>query len=130
MRKQIGLTMLCAVMAGLGMHGCDSTSGFTCPGAETRVGDLCDAAGGSGEVILCGDINQNAQLKKPCTYHIKESTFVTNGTLTIDPGVHIVGDRAAALVITQNGKIEAVGGATADDVIVFSSSAPVGSRKA
>jgi hypothetical protein len=61
------------------------------------------------------------------TYTLKGPIFVQSGTLTIQPGVKILGDNPAAmLVVTTNAKINAVG--TVAQPIVFTSSKPAGQR--
>ena len=59
-------------------------------------------------------------------YVLATHIFVENGTLTIDAGARVVGESGSSLVVTQNGKIHAVGTATAP--IVFSSAQAEGTR--
>jgi hypothetical protein len=61
------------------------------------------------------------------TYLLKAHIFVQAGTLTIQPGVTVLGDRGSSLVITRDARINAVGTAAAP--IVFTSARPTGSRK-
>jgi hypothetical protein len=92
--------------------------------------DLCADAGGSGTVEFPQEITEDTRLTPDCDYLLTEnvgSTFVTNGAvLTIDPGVTVRGEQAAALIVTTEGRIEADGSAEAP--IVFTSAAPVGAR--
>ncbi len=66
------------------------------------------------------------------TYLLKQIVYVTDGaTLTIEPGVQVLGDYTivpdiSALIVARGSKLEAEG--TEEEPIVFSSSAPVGSR--
>jgi hypothetical protein len=60
------------------------------------------------------------------TYVLKQPVFVESGTLTIQPGTKVLGENGTALVVTRNGKINAVG--TQDKPIVFTSAKPVGER--
>lgn len=71
--------------------------------------------------VAAGDITASTVWSGAKTYTLKGQVFVTNGTLTIEPGAVIKGDPGSVLVITKNAKIDAVG--TAAKPIVFTSSA-------
>ncbi|MBK7860890.1 MAG: hypothetical protein IPJ65_20255 [Archangiaceae bacterium] len=60
------------------------------------------------------------------TYTLKQLIYVMGGTLTIEPGTTILGDRTSALIVTRDGRLHAEG--TREKPIVFTSSAPEGSR--
>lgn len=85
--------------------------------------------GGSGEqseIEITADITTDTVWKSGKTYILKQLTYVMNGSLTIEPGTSILGDRSSALIITRDGRLIAEG--TKQQPIVFSSSAPAGSR--
>lgn len=80
------------------------------------------------EIAPGDDLEQTGALSWTCenTYHLRNTLFMMSGTLTIGAGTHVIGDNAAALVITQGASIDAVG--HPDAPIVFTSSQDVGSR--
>ncbi len=61
-------------------------------------------------------------------YLIKQNTFVSGGTLTIEPGTVVTGEGSSALVISRDAKINAVG--TAERPIVMTSAKVEGERTA
>ncbi len=79
------------------------------------------------EVTLPTDINVDTNLDSDCTYRLEDKVFVTACTLSIEAGTTVLGDNETALIVTQNGKIDAVG--TANDPIVFTSSVAEGDRE-
>jgi hypothetical protein len=85
--------------------------------------------GGDDENVLEVSIPENTTLEADKKYTLKGNVFVPSGvTLTIEPGTVIVGDKATkgALIIERGAKIMAEG--TADEPIVFTSSAAPGNR--
>lgn len=81
------------------------------------------------EVTLPGEIDGNTLLSADCTYLLDKLTYVISGTLSIEAGTDIFGlsgAEPAALVVTQNARIDARGTETAP--IVFTSGAPLGER--
>jgi hypothetical protein len=78
------------------------------------------------EIDVTADITADTTWKTGKTYILKQLTYVTGGTLTIEPGTTVLGDRTSALIVTRDAKLRAEG--TKDKPIVFSSSAPEGSR--
>lgn len=64
--------------------------------------------------------------KAGTTYLLKGHTFLVNGSLTVEAGVKVVGEPGSSLVITQTGRLEAVG--TVDKPIVFTSAKAEGQR--
>lgn len=96
------------------------------------MGNTGGGAGGSGggvdatEIDVTADITADTTWKTGKTYTLKQLTYVMSGTLTIEPGTTILGDRTSALVVTRDGRLNAVG--TKEQPIVFSSSAPAGTR--
>jgi hypothetical protein len=62
------------------------------------------------------------------TYVLTKHVFVESGTLTIEPGVTVLGKQGSSLVVTRQAQLKAEG--TQDKPIVFSSAEPVGSREA
>lgn len=82
---------------------------------------------GKDPTVLDADITTNRVLGGTRPYTLETTVFVTNGaTLTIEPGTVIKGKPGAALVITQNAKIDAVG--TATNPIVFTSGSETGAK--
>jgi hypothetical protein len=82
-------------------------------------------------VTVSGDIATNTTWTADKIYTLKGFVYVTEGaTLTIEPGTIIKGDKVSkgTLIITRGSKIMAVG--TAAKPIVFTSSFPVGARRA
>ena len=81
-------------------------------------------------VTVNSNITSNTTWTTGNTYLLQGQIYVTSGaTLTIQPGVKVLGDKAstgAALIITKGAKIHAVG--TATSPIVFTSNQPKGSR--
>lgn len=108
------------------------------PGSDASItgGDTIDSSVGSdtgtGTTTDPVQVDVSAPITKDTTwtpanrYRLKQHIFVEGGTLTIEPGVTIIGDRGSSLVVTSGGKLNAVG--TAQKPIVFTSAAPVGSR--
>ena len=78
------------------------------------------------EIDITADIQGDTTWKTGKTYILKQLTYVMSGTLTIEPGTTILGDRTSALIVTRDAKLRAEG--TKEKPIVFSSSAPMGSR--
>ena len=113
--------------------GCGSSGNKDGGGDDGGVGcgaapvELCQTPGS--EVALPGDISVDTNLSSDCTYTISgENTFVTACTTSIEAGTTIEGTGGFAFVVTQNGRVEAVG--TASEPIVFTSGVPEGSRAA
>ncbi|MGB8332613.1 MAG: hypothetical protein WCE62_20990, partial [Polyangiales bacterium] len=122
MTKYVGLTLV-GVMLAIGAGCGDDSSGTG--GTGGGGGGLCATAGET--VTLPTDISEDLTLTSDCTYRIAQTVFVTGGTLTIEEGTRLIGDNAAGLIVTRGGMIDAQGSASAP--IVFTSSAPVGSRQ-
>jgi hypothetical protein len=122
MSKYIGLVLLGASFA-LGA-GCGSDGGTGGTGG-TGGGVRCATPGDT--VTLPTEIGQDVTLTSDCTYRVAQTVYVTGGTLTIEAGTKIIGDNAAGLIVTRNGLIDAQGSVSAP--IVFTSSAPVGTRQ-
>ncbi len=79
------------------------------------------------EVI--GSIYGPTVWRSDTTWNLKGVVFVESGaTLTIEPGTRIVGDAGSALIITRDATLNARG--TPERPILFTSSRPVGERKA
>ena len=75
-----------------------------------------------------GEIASDTTWESGNTYTLADLTYVTNGaTLTIEPGVTVVGDSGSALIITRGASIDAEG--TASEPIVFTSSKTAGERR-
>lgn len=119
--KKLSLGLLTALLAACGQP--------TNPG---NTGGGAGGGGGSGggveltEIDVTADLTGDTTWKTGKTYILKQLTYVLSGTLTIEPGTTILGDRSSALVVTRDAKLRAEG--TKAQPIVFSSSAPAGSR--
>jgi len=134
MRKHAGLVLFGALGALFAFApGCDSDGGGGNGGSGGTAGTggtggtggpLCVTPGST--VTLPSEISSDATLTSDCTYRLTDKTYVTGGTTTIEPGTRIIGDPAAALVVTRDGMIDAEG--TEAEPIVFTSSAPEGAR--
>jgi hypothetical protein len=81
---------------------------------------------------LPGPIDVNAEITTDTTWRagqtvtLKQHIFVTGGTLTIEPGVTVLGEAGSSLVIGQNAKLSAVG--NPERPIVFTSAKAPGQR--
>jgi tRNA A-37 threonylcarbamoyl transferase component Bud32 len=103
------------------------------PGGEAEPRATSDACARTDkpEVELSGEIEGDARLTCDKRYRLSFMTFVRpGGTLTIEAGTTIVGDRDSlgALVVQPGARLLAEG--TADRPIVFTSAAPPGERRA
>ncbi len=134
MSKHAGLILVGALGALFAFApGCDSDGGGGNGGSGGTAGTggtggtggpLCVTPGST--VTLPSEISSDATLTSDCTYRLSDKTYVTGGTTTIEPGTRIIGDPAAALVVTRDAMIDAEG--TEAEPIVFTSSAPEGAR--
>ncbi len=126
MSKLIRLVLSVAVAGVLGCGGDDDVTVF--PDATPSP----DAPPGTPDGAVVTPVDVTADITADTTwtadhiYTLKTHIFVRAGTLTIEPGVLILGDQGSSLVITQGGRIDASGTAAAP--IVFTSSQPAGSR--
>ncbi len=103
--------------------GCGDSSGGT-----GGTGGGTGGTGGDNVVSLPAEITKDTTLSADTIWRLEETVYVTDGTLTIEPGTLIIGDAEAGLVITTGAKINAVG--TQEAPIVFTSSAAEGDRRA
>lgn len=80
--------------------------------------------------VLSGTISSNMTLTTGTAYLLRGNVDVDNATLTIQPGVLIMGEKATngALIIKKNAQISAVG--TVTNPIIFTSDQAPGSRAA
>ena len=105
------------LLAGLAMVACGT--GMEGKQEETKVPQTNEIAQG---------ITSDTTWNQGDTYVLKTHIFVSNGaTLTIQPGAIVKGEPGSSLVVTREGKLNAVG--TRELPIVFTSSQEVGSRK-
>lgn len=120
------------------------TGGSTSTGGSDGSGGSTDGSGGmagGGNVVepppgleqveVEGNIDEDTTWTADKLYILKGNVWVQGGaTLTIEPGTFIQGelnsDNPAVLIITREGKINAVG--EADKPIVFTSGLPAGER--
>lgn len=72
------------------------------------------------------ELSGSVTWKAGTTYLLKGHTFLVNGTLTVEAGVKVVGEAGSSLVITDTGRLVAVG--TAEQPIVFTSAKAEGQR--
>ena len=118
MRLQIAVSSLC-----LSLMACPAA-----PAADAGMGG--GAGGGGGQAVqtveVTADITADTTWTRNNLYVLKQLTYVTAGTLTIEPGTTVVGDASSALVVSRGAKLVASG--TATEPIVFTSSLPVGQR--
>ncbi|MFZ5785348.1 MAG: hypothetical protein ACOY3Y_02800 [Acidobacteriota bacterium] len=123
------LSILCAVA--LAACGSDATKHAQPDSAVPRPDSTATPPGGDGAVAVT-NVDVNADLtgdttwSKDHSYTLKKHIFVTGGTLTIEPGVRVLGEAGSSLVVTREAKIHAVGTAAAP--IVFTSAKPAGQR--
>ncbi|MFO0594958.1 MAG: hypothetical protein U0228_06630 [Myxococcaceae bacterium] len=109
---------------------CVSTLLLACPATVTPDGGTGGGAGGGGgasaTIDVTADITTDTTWTKDHVYILKQLTYVTGATLTIQPGTTIAGDAASALIVSRGAKLVAAG--TASEPIVFTSSLPAGQR--
>lgn len=106
----------------------DTGGGGGDTGGGTDLGPRPDTPVTPLTIVVTSDITGNVRWPSGATVHLKKHVFVENGTLTIEPGVTVLGDNGTSLVITPSARIDAQG--TRDEPIVFTSAKPVGSRNA
>lgn len=123
--------LLLASLVACGAAACGDTEEDDNGGADTGA-DLGNDVGGDTDqppapIQVTADITGNTTWTTGNTYILAQLTLVRDGAvLTIEPGVTVQGVEGAALVIANDGRIEAEGTATAP--IVFTSSKAAGSR--
>ena len=126
MQKKILLMLLFTVA--LVAAGCGDDEENTNPDAMGDITGDTPSDGVDGvEEFVSGEIAEDTTWTSDTTYILTDLVFVTGGTLTIEAGTQVLGDGGSALVVTQNGQIDAVG--TADNPIVFTSSKEAGTRR-
>lgn len=92
--------------------GCDD-------GEASQGADATDTVSAPEVVELSGVLQGDRTLSADKVYVIKQTTYISQGTLTIEPGTVIYGEPKTALVIARSAKINAVG--TATSPIIFTS---------
>ncbi|MBP6629382.1 MAG: hypothetical protein KBG28_09205 [Kofleriaceae bacterium] len=122
---------LVALLSTTMVVGCGDDGGGTPerPDAQPRPDAMPvpDAPPGAMRIdVPAGDLTTATTWTAPNTYVLKGQVFVRGVTLTIQPGVVVEGDNGSALVISNDGKLEAAGTAAAP--IVFTSSQPAAMR--
>jgi hypothetical protein len=108
-RSHLAVASLLAVLASACSDGSDDGAAVTPPPSV-------------GAVTVSADITQDTTWTANNVYTLSKHVFVRSGTLTIEPGTKILGLFGTSLVVTQNGKIHAVG--TPQAPIVFTSGQP------
>jgi hypothetical protein len=110
-------THIAGVLAAALAAGCSSDNGSS----STNVED--------GSISVASDITADTTWTTGNTYTLRKHVFVSSGaTLTIQPGVKVLGLLGSSLVVTTTGRIAAEG--TAAQPIVFTSAQPDGLRNA
>ena len=100
---------------------------MACPAAPRPDGGAGGGGGTTAGVVnVTADVTADTTWTKNNLYVLKQLTYVSSGTLTIEPGTVVTGDAAAALIISRGAKLVAAG--TVSEPIVFTSSLPVGQR--
>jgi hypothetical protein len=108
-----------SILLALILAGCEE------PGTMITPPDMSQA---SGTIEVSGEIASNTTWTKNNSYVLTSHTFVTGGaTLTIELGTVVKGRLGSSLVITRDGKINAVG--TKAEPIVLTSDKAAGQRK-
>jgi hypothetical protein len=135
MKKQLWLVGLLAGVLGVAACGDDDAGA----GDDDDVGGV-DAGGGDDDddgpdagaeatrVDVSADIDSDITWTSDNYYVLTTHIFVRGATLTIEPGVRVLGENGSSLVITSTARLSAVG--TAEAPIVFTSAQPEGSRLA
>ncbi len=126
--KNLKIGLMFASLALAGMVGCGGDDDGFAPNVDAAVVDgavVPDAPPGAPDagpmnIDVNADITTNTTWTYPNTYFLKKHVFVKGGaTLTIEAGVIVKGTLATSLVITREGKINAVG--TKERPILFTS---------
>lgn len=129
--------LLCGGMLAMALAGCDDNEGSTSDAGtdsgmnnnpDGMVVDPCDTAPAT--VSISTNVTEDTTWCTGQTITLLSRTYVENGaTLTIQPGVTVLGGvgAASALVVTRNGHLVAEG--TAAQPIVMSSGKPAGNRQ-
>ena len=100
---------------------------MACPAAPRPDGGAGGGGGTTAGVVnVTADVTADTTWTKNNVYVLKQLTYVSSGTLTIEPGTVVTGDAAAALIISRGAKLVAAG--TVTEPIVFTSSLPAGQR--
>ncbi len=99
---------------------------MACPAAPKPDGGTGGGGTTAGVVNVTADVTADTTWTKDNVYVLKQLTYVSSGTLTIEPGTLVTGDAASALIISRGAKLVAAG--TVTEPIVFTSSLPVGQR--
>ncbi len=112
---------------GGGMSATGGGGGSVGGGTGTGGGSATGGGQAMGKVIeVTTDVTQNTTWTKGNDYVLKQLVYVDNATLTIQPGVKVLGDKGSALIVTTTGELAAEG--TAAEPIVMSANFPVGMR--
>ncbi len=106
----------------------DTGGGGSDPGGSSDSGPQADSPNPPPVIEVTADITGDVTWPAGVTVRLKKHVFVENGTLTIEPGVTVLGESGTSLVITPSARIDAQG--TKEAPIVFTSALPVGSRAA
>ncbi|MBK9033635.1 MAG: hypothetical protein IPL61_20620 [Myxococcales bacterium] len=117
-----------SVAAAVGLAACGGDDSSTTIDAPVGI-DATETTDGTPlptRVDVTGEIAADTTWTADHIYVLKTHIFVRGGTLTIEAGTRIEGDNGSSLVITNGGKIDVRGSATAP--VVMTSSQPVGSR--
>ncbi len=120
--------LMISLAAALGLSACGDDGGSTPIDGPPPI-DAPEATDGTPlptRVDVTGEITADTTWTADHIYVLKTHIFVRSGTLTIRPGVKVLGDNGSSLVITTGAKIDVQGTAAAP--VIMTSSQPVGSR--
>lgn len=131
-----GLLSLLLVSSALALNGCTLLLDFDqcatdsdCSEGSQCVSNICEVAPGAERVHVNDVIATPTTWTADKVWILDDLIPVTaSGTLTIEPGTTVLGNPGSALIVESGGKLIAEG--TREAPIVFSSSSPVGRRRA
>lgn len=121
MKLRMAVLAMCALLTA-----CPATPGTDGGTGGGSGGGTGGGGGGLNVVNVTADVTADTTWTKDNVYVLKQLTYVSSGTLTIQAGTTVMGDSASALIVSRGAKLVAKG--TAAEPIVFTSSLPTGQR--
>lgn len=121
MKLRMAVLAMCALLTA-----CPATPGTDGGTGGGSGGGTGGGGGGLNVVNVTADVTADTTWTKDNVYVLKQLTYVSAGTLTIQAGTTVMGDSASALIVSRGAKLVAKG--TAAEPIVFTSSLPTGQR--